>query len=159
MTRRHWNRLQPHSREEAIRLCLDYAREKHNRSVARVADLIGVSEWVIYKWMSEGSMPLVRVRPFEHACGIDYVTRYMAHSAHKLLIDIPTGRNATHTELNELSLALTETVAVLMKYHDGAVDAPAAVAAVTAVMEDLAYQRGNVERALAPEFDFERGAE
>lgn len=42
--KQRWKNRQPKTMQEALRLCLDYAQHKHNRSVARVAELMGVSE-------------------------------------------------------------------------------------------------------------------
>src|SRR5690606_40263411 len=89
MARKRWKPRQPATMQEAIRLCLDYAEHKHNRGVARVAELIGTSEWSIYKWMAEGSIPSKRIRPLEFACGCTFITQYLAASAHRLLIEIP----------------------------------------------------------------------
>ena len=80
---------------------MEFAREKHNRSVDRIADLMGLAnKWVLYKWLESGRMPAILIRPFEAACGIDLVTRYIGHSANKMLIEIPTGRKVTSTDLN-----------------------------------------------------------
>ena len=47
--------------------------------------------WTLYKWISNARMPAVCIRSYETACGIDYATRWLAASANRLLIDIPTG--------------------------------------------------------------------
>lgn len=155
MAGKNWKRLRASSISHAMELCLAHGKEKLNRSVDNIADLMGLpNKWVIYKWIESGRIPAILIRSFEHACGIDFITRYLAHSDHKLLIDIPTGRKATHQETNELSLALNETVGLLMKFHEGKVDAEETVTALTAAMEDLAWHRGTVEKAAQPEFEF-----
>lgn len=155
MAARNWKRLRANSISHAMELCLAHAKEKLNRSVDNIADLMGLTnKWAIYKWVENGRIPAILIRPFEHACGIDFLTRYLAHSDHKLLIDIPTGRKAFSQETNTLSLALNETVGQLMKFHEGKADAEETIAAITAAMEDLAWHRGSVEKATQPEFEF-----
>ena len=100
MTRRNWKTLQPSSLREAMELCKDHAREKLNKSVERVAEEMGLADhWSLYKWLQNGRMPLVLVRPYELACGIDYVTRWMAASNGRLLVQIATGRKLNHTDV------------------------------------------------------------
>lgn len=152
MVKRNWKRLHPNSISHGMELCLLHGKESRNQSVDRIADHMGLeNKWMIYKWVESARIPAILIRPFEHACGIDYVTRYLAHSAHKLLIDIPTGRNATPTELNELSLAMTETSAALIKFHAGQTNAAETIDMITAVMESLAWHRGAVEKHAQPE--------
>ena len=153
---RSWKRLIPTSLSHAMELCLQHAKEKHNRSVDQVADLMGIpNKWNIYKWVESGRLPAVLIRPFEHACGIDFVTRYLAHSDHKLLIDIPTGRRAAHREVNDLMGAAHEAVGLLLKFHEGQANANDTIGAITGVMESLGWHRGNVEKSAQPEFEFE----
>lgn len=157
MNRKNWRARQPKTMQEAIRLCLDYAMYKHNRSVARVADLVGVSEWVVYKWMSEGSIPSKRIRPLEFACDATFVTRYIAASAQKLVIDIPAGRDADHSDLLDLQNALNEAVAALTRFYRGEADGGDVLATVTGAMERLAGHRENVVKAGDPELGLFEG--
>ena len=151
MRRRNWKRVHPNSMAEAIRLCTDYAQEKHNRSVARVAELIGVSEWAIYKWMSEGSIPSQRIRPFEFACDATFITQYIGHSARKLVIDIPTGKKAGEADLLQLNEHLQDAVRLLTQFYQGEADEEAVLAGVGNAMGDLAGHRENVAKANSPE--------
>lgn len=152
--KRNWKTTYATSLRKAMELCVEYAREKKNLSVERIADLIGEeSHFTLYKWIESGRMPAIKIRPFEHACGIDLITQYLAHSNGKLLIPVPTGKAALHTDLNALSIASHETVALLIKLHAGQAEAADAIAAVTTLMEDLAYQRGNIEKNRQPELE------
>ncbi len=156
MIRRHWKTLQPTSLPHAMELCLEHARVVHNRSVDNVADLMGLTnKWVIYKWMESGRLPANMISPFQHACGIGYVTRWLAQSDRKLLIDIPTGRTATAQDIQELQAAIHEAVGQLIRFYNGKVEADQAVAAITGVMQDLAWHRHNVGKHAQPEFDLE----
>ncbi len=163
---RNWKRVHPTSMAHAIRLCLDYALAKNNYSVARVGLLIGKSEWTIYKWMSDdngnGTMPTRLIIPFEHACGVTFVTQYIAASAHKLIIDMPTGRKIKDTDLLNLQAGFNEAVNLLARFYQGEADADETVSALTATMKDIAAHRENVSHYTTPElglFDSKGDAE
>lgn len=156
MTRRSWKNVYPTSLRQAAELCVQHALEKRNKSVERIAEEMGIpSHWTLYKWLESGRMPLLNIRPFEIACGIDFITKYMAHSASYLAIDIPTGRKAEHRELSELNLFMSQAVQHLYEYQDGQKTADDVIGVITSLMEDLAHQRGNLEKAAQPELDFE----
>lgn len=153
MKRRNWKRVYPHTMQEAIRLCLDWAAHRHNRGVARVAELMGISEWTVYKWMSEGSMPSSRIRPFEFACDATYVTEYIGHSARKLVVDIPSGSVAGGDDLLALNAKLQDAVQLLTQFYHGDLDDDAVIGGVTAAMTELAKHRVNVSKSEAPELE------
>lgn len=156
MAHASWKNRQPSSLRQAMEWCLEYARERHNRSVDRVADLMGLTnKWVIYKWLESGKLPAILIRPFEEACGIDFVTRFLGHSAHKLLIEIPTGKRATQAEINALQGSFAEAISLLLKFYDGQAEAAETLSALTATMSHLAWHRGEVERNRYPELDLE----
>jgi hypothetical protein len=111
------------------------------------------SHWNLYKWMESGRMPAVKIRPFEHACGIDLVTLYLGHSANKLVLPVPTGRKSDHREINELSLFMNETAQLLYQHQEGLKTGEETTAAITQLMESLAYQRGNIEKEQQPELE------
>jgi hypothetical protein len=101
--RRNWNALQPSSLRQALELCKEYARERRNLSVERIAEKMGVTDhWTIYKWVQSGRIPANMIQPYESVCGIEYVTRWLAASGGKLLVDIPTGRNLVNADVIEL---------------------------------------------------------
>jgi hypothetical protein len=143
--------------QEAMRACLDYALHKHNRSVAQVAELIGVTEWVVYKWMSDGSIPSKRIRPFEFACDATFVTHYLASSAQKLIIDIPTGKKTNNEGMMDLQNTLNESVKVLCEFYKGDLQAKDVMGVVTAGIAELASHRENVSKHDAPELDLFHG--
>ncbi|GGX96665.1 hypothetical protein GCM10007160_25360 [Litchfieldella qijiaojingensis] len=138
--------------------CLEHARVRHNRSVDNIADLMGMaSKWVIYKWLENGRLPAILIRPFEQACGIDYVTRFIGHSGQKLLIDIPTGHRASSSDINALQASFTDAVGLLLRYYDGQIEAEDTLGALFTAMEQLAWHQGTVQRRQQPEFDFGAG--
>lgn len=151
MTRKRWKPVQPQSMQHAIRLCLDYALHKHNRSVARVAELIGTSEWTVYKWMSDASIPSKRIRPFEFACDATFITIYIASSAQKLVIDIPAGQPGNQDELLDLQNQVNESVSLLTRFYRGEAMAEDVLHGVTCAMQKLAGHRENVRKHDAPE--------
>lgn len=155
-----WKNRQPASLRQSMEWCIEYGRVRHNRSVDRIADLMGLSnKWVIYKWLENGRLPTVLIRPFENACGIDYVTRYIGHSGHKLLIDIPTGKRASDKDINSLQSAFADSVSLLLQFYEGQADADETLAALTTTMENLAWHQGTVKRHRQPEFDFHEVSE
>lgn len=155
MNRRNWKRLHPTSLSHAMELCIEFARARHNRSVDRIADLMGQNnKWSIYKWIEGGNIPAKLIRPFEHACGCTFVTQYLAHSAHKLLIDIPPGRATHEGDLIGTHKLFSSAMTLLADFYAGKSDADETRGALTELMEDAAWHRGNVEKHLQPEFDF-----
>ncbi|PHS47258.1 MAG: hypothetical protein COB05_09765 [Marinobacter sp.] len=156
MTRRNWKRVSPCSLRHAMELCLEHGREKKNLSIDRVADLMGMaSKFTLYKWLENGRMPAVMIRPFEAACGIDLVTRYIGHSANKMLIEIPTGKRVTSTDLNELQSSFAGAVSLLVEFYERKNGSDEALAALTGLLEDVAWHRKNVQEHLQPGLELE----
>ncbi|MGB0732458.1 MAG: hypothetical protein ACPGPF_01795, partial [Pontibacterium sp.] len=142
----------PISVRHALELSVNHAKAKHNLSVDRIADLMGeASTSTVYKWLESGRMPVLKVRAFENVCGVDYVTRYLAHSNNKLIIDMPTGRKAQNKELNDLSVAAHQALGMLIGFYDGHATADETINALTVLMEDIAHQHGNVAKHQQPE--------
>lgn len=155
MTRRNWKALQPTSLRNAMELCKDHAREKLNKSVERIAEDMGLPDhWALYKWLQNGRMPLVLVRPYELACGIDYVTRWMAASNGRLLVDIATGRKLIHADIVELHEHFATALKLLTEYYAKPGDPSAALAALTTHMEHVAWHRQNVAQHVNPQLEF-----
>jgi len=154
MAKRNWKKVQPNSLSHAQELCQEHALAKHNRSVANIADLMGLSnKWNLYKWLENGRMPAILIRPFENACGIDFITQYLAASDHKLLIDIPTGRKADEGQINDLQLSFNEAVSHLIKFYQDGGEINESIINLNAVMRQLAWHRENVSKSQAPELD------
>jgi len=158
MTTRAWKRLQPNSLRDALRLCKDYALAEKRLSVERIADLMDVTADLLYKWLSNGRMPVSLIPAYEHICGIDYVTRWLAAHAGRLLIDIPSGRAATAVEMQVLQEALNTATGQLLQFYAGRAQAPEALAAIQTAMQGLAWHRVNVQKTDQPELDLQEGA-
>lgn len=158
MTRKRWKPVQPHSLEHATRLCTDYALHRHNRSVAQIADLVGVSEWSVYKWIADGCIPTRRIRPFEFACDATFITQWIAGSAQKLVIDIPAGKARSQNDLMDLQTCLNKAVEHLSGFYREQRDVEATLEGVTQAIKQLAGHRENVRKASAPELELFEGA-
>lgn len=157
-TRVNWKRQQPNSLRHAMELCKAHALAVHNRSVERVAELMGIPDhWALYKWMQNGRMPACLIRPYEHACGINYITRYQAGSAGLLLVDMPAARSVTQTELVELNSCFAVAQQLLADFYSAPAkaDAEATLAALTTHLQQVAWHRHNVTHYTTPELDFE----
>jgi hypothetical protein len=142
--------------EHAMKLCLDYAHDRHHRSIDQVADLMALpNKWRLYKWVEGANLPARYVLNFEHACGADFVTQYQAHSSRRLLISIPTGRNIKAADLHTLQGLTNDAIGALLAFAAGHQDAAETMAAITEAMEGLAWHRANVAKHQQPELELE----
>ena len=157
MTARIWKHP-PQSIPEAMEACLNHALTRHRRSTDHVAADMGLSnKWTLYKYLESGRLPAVMIRPFEVACRADHVTRFLAHAAHRLVIDIPSGKLPAASDLAALQAATHEATGALINFAAGKADAASVIATVTAAMEQLAWHRENTARAAQPELELEAG--
>ena len=156
MTRRNWKALQPSSLRHAFELCKDHARERLNKSVEGIAEDMGLADhWVLYKYLQKGSMPANLIRPYELACGIDFVTRYLAASNGRLLVQIATGRKLVHADIVELHEHFATALKLLTDYYAKPGDPSAALAALTTHLEHVAWHRQNVAQHINPQLDLQ----
>ena len=149
--KRNWKKARANSLQHAMEMCLDHAREVHHRSVERVAELIDANKWTLYKYVAEGTMPASRIRPFEFACGCTFVTDYLSTSAHKLVIDMPTGKQVGAQDINELQASFAEATGLLIKFYSGQTEATETLGALTDTLSKLGWHRANVEKSTEPE--------
>lgn len=155
MSRRIWKRVQASHLNQATELCLEYARDKKNLSVESVAALMGVNHWTLYKWLESGGMPTRLIKPFEHACGIDFVSRWLAMGDNKMVISIPKGRGGNAEDMLALQASGTEAVAALIKFYSESADIDETLVAIQAALEGLAWHKINVQKSTQPEIPFE----
>ena len=151
MKRKYWKPVHPQSLQDAIRLTLEFALHHKNYSVPRVAELLGTSEWVVYKWKEKGSLPAEKILPLQHVCGATYITEYLASSERKLLIDIPTGARVDDADILALQTTFNESVNLLARFYHGEADVNETIASLTHVMSQIAGHRENVKKTLMPE--------
>lgn len=154
--KRNWKKVRPTSLLDALELCVDHAREVHNLSVQRIAELMGEkTHHTLYKYLENGAMPLVKLRAFEHVCGAKFVTRWNTMSAGLLGIDIPTGRSADGVDVMALQETLNDAVGALLAFYAGKQPADEVLTRITAGMEGLAFHRENVRKFDQPELDLQ----
>lgn len=154
-TSRNWKRVQPTSLRHALELSKDHARECLNLSVERIADLMGLPDhFYLYKVLQSGRLPATLIRPFEAACGIDLVSRWIAASAGKLLVDIPTGRKLKGTDVVALHSSFSTALQLLTALYEGKADQAEVLEALQAHLVDVAWHRQNVIQFTEPELDF-----
>lgn len=155
--RAFWKRYQPATLREALKGCKDYAAERHNLSVERIAERMALEDhWALYKWIANGRMPLVCVPAYEHACGIYLATRWQAASAGKLLVDMPKGKTASPDDMVQLNSDFAAALQLLTNFytHPGQVDTAQTLAALTTHLQQVAYHHANVSQHANPELDF-----
>ena len=157
MPRTYWKRQVPHSLVKALNLTKEHGKENAQLSIERIADRLAVSDSCLYKWLGDSTMPVNRVIAFEQACGINFVTQYLAHSQGYLLVPAPTGRKAQHRDLTELQLFMTEVMALIIKSNDGQTSAESAIDGIKTLMEDLAFHQKNVAKQDQPQNELNLG--
>lgn len=156
MNKRLWKHPPHNSLQEAMEACISFALHKHRRTIDHIAADMGLAnKWVLYKWIENSRIPAVLIRPFEAACRCDFITRWLAHSSHQLLIPIPTGRLPKDSDIATLQASLSITATNLIAFAAGREQADTVIAAITSAMEHLALHRENVARAGQPELELE----
>ncbi len=143
-----WEWVVSESQQSAIRSSLEYAQCQHKRSVACVADQVGVNVDEVYQWLAVGSMPSNKICGFESACGIDYVTSHLAYSGNRILVDIPV-EVESHFEVLALRYNFTDIVKLLVSFYHSEIDAEETIETISAVISDLSSQCARVDNSEA----------
>ena len=156
MNSRNWKRVRPASVPEALRLCKEYALEKKNLSVERIADRMGASHDSLYKWLASGRLPLINLPAFELVCGCHFASDFLAITAGKLVIDMPTGRTGSTACMVELNTGFAEALQLLTNFYanPAQADAGETLTALTQHMQQVAFHQANVSQHATPELDF-----
>ena len=155
MSRRNWKKVQPTSLRHAIELCKDYAKEVHNISVERIAEIMDEeSHWTVYGWLRDGSIPSRKILGYQHACRCNFITRWLAHTGGQLIIDMPRGRLLDGDDTHALQNTLNEAVGALLGFAAGRLDADQVGHELSTAIEALAWHRENVARHTQPELEF-----
>lgn len=157
MTRRNWKRVHPTSTIEALRLCKEFAQEKKNLSIERIADRMGASHDSLYKWLAAGTLPLIKLPAYELACGCHYCSEFLAITAGKVLVDMPTGRAGNTSSMVQFNTGFAEALQLLTNFYADPANTDRAdtLAALTLHMSEVAYHQANVAHCANPELDFE----
>ena len=156
MTRRVWKNVRPNSLVQALRLCKEFAQDRHNLSVERIADRMGVTHDSLYKWLATGRMPDILIPAFELACGCHYVSEWLAASGGSLVVEMPTGRKADGTELLDMNSSCAAALQLLTAFYAApqATCPEATLAALRQHMEQVAFHHNNVAQYATPELEF-----
>jgi hypothetical protein len=157
MTRRNWKRVRPTSLVEALRLCREYAGDKQNLSVERIADRMGATHDSLYKWLATGRLPAILIPAYEHACGCHFASDWLAASAGRLVIPMPTGRSASPGDMVEFNSGFAAALQLLSDFYaqPGHSDPAATLAALTSHLQQVAWHQANVAAFSNPELDFQ----
>ena len=153
MRNRRWKSVRPSTLSEAMDLCIDFSTEQR-RPIKVLADLMGVEAKTLYRWLSDTSMPLNKVRQFEAFCGVTFVSEYLclAHGD-KVVISIPSGKKAGVSELSEVQGAFADAMALLVRFYNSGDAVDETITALTETLTQVAYQRSNVLKAATPELE------
>jgi hypothetical protein len=152
--KRNWKRFQPTGCREAVKGCKDFAAER-GLSVERLADAIGqVDHWVIYKWIESGRIPAIMIRPFQLACGCDFITRWLVASEGKFLVSIPSGQAAHPEDMQILQTLVNDSIGALLAFYAGKAEAEPTLDSLRTAITELAWHRENVAKSGDPELDF-----
>ena len=156
MTRRNWKRVRANSAIDALRLCKEYAQDKHNLSIERIADRMGVSHDSLYKWLAAGRLPFILIPAYEHACGCHFAREWVAASAGKIVIDMPAGRKASQADMVDLNSGFAVALQLLNDFHatPAKADATETIEALTSHLQQVAWHRANVGQHANPELEF-----
>ena len=156
MTRRNWKRVRPSSLVEALRLCKEFAQEKKNLSIERIADRMGVTHDSLYKWLATGRLPAILIPAYELSCGCHFASEWLAASAGKLVIDMPTGRTAPQADMVELNSCFAAALQLLTDFYSTPAKADAAetLAALANHLQQVGWHHANVGRHANPELEF-----
>ena len=158
MATRNWKRFRASNLREAMRACKDFALERKKLSVARIAELMGdVTEDTLYGWLSKGRMPAVLIPTFEHVCGANFVTDWLAASAGRMVIAMPKGHKVSEAELLQINADCTAAMSQLAAFYadPSKVDTAELMELLQRHLEQVAFQHHNVGQYIAPELEFE----
>jgi len=135
--------MTPHSLRDAFRLCKEHGIAEKRLSVERLAELMGKTPDWVYKVMADASMPANLIPMFEAITGADFVSRHLAVSSGKLVIEAPVGRNCGAGDIQALQEVLHDTVGKLLAYYNNKAIPDEVIASTTLAMERLAWHRKN----------------
>jgi hypothetical protein len=151
MRKRSWKSVRPGSLHEAMELSVEFAAE-HRRPIKVLADLMGVDNKTLYRWLGDTSMPINKIRQFESFCGIALISDYLCLAqGDKVVIAIPSGKKADVAELAELQGTFADAMALLVRFYKDGRDVDSTVQALTTTLGQIAFQRSNVMKVGSPE--------
>lgn len=154
---RNWKHFAPRSTLEAIRACKDYAIERQHLSVERIADRMGVSADLLYKWLANGQMHAALIQAYEQVCGCHFISDHLTHARGHLAVPIPTGRPVNDDDLLAMHQSFSAAMALLANFYAGRAELAETAAALTTHMEATAWHRANLAAHDQPELELGHG--
>lgn len=139
---------------DAFRAAKDFARQRRQLSVERIAELLDVTPDALYKWLGDAKMPASKIAAFEHVCGCHFVSSYLAAGAGRIVVQIPDGHVPDAEEVAGLQAIIADAVAKLARCYRGECDIEETQRQLTVTLQAVAYHRGNVGKMSTPELDF-----
>ncbi|WDE07269.1 hypothetical protein SG34_010465 [Thalassomonas viridans] len=136
----------PTSMIDAVQKTKEHGLVNNQMSVGRIADQMGVSKETLYKWLATAKVPANKIISFEHSCGINYVTQYLAHSQDLLLISAPTGDKPLNTDIADLQIFMTEVAKHLLLCSQGKSELQEVINKIRTLMQDLAFHESNISQ-------------
>jgi len=118
---------------------------------------MGVSHDSLYKWLATGRMPAILLPAYEMACGMHYVSEWLAASADRMVVPMPKGCKPEEADQVQMNSNWAVGYQALSTFYS-APNAAAAEAALDALrlhMAQVAYHQANVAQFFTPELDFE----
>lgn len=155
MRKQNWKAVRPLNLKDALDWCVRYAKANRHLSVEGIADIMGVNHWTLYKWIGEADLPLRLLKNFEHACGIDYASRWLVESNGKIIIDMPRGKQCGTQDVQVLQSATHAMVGEVMRFYADLTDVDATLAAIQTALEQTSWHKGNVQKYRQPELPFD----
>lgn len=155
MAKRDWKRARPNSLVHAMRLCKEYAQDRQNLGVERIADAMGVTHDSLYKWLATGRMPACLIPTYEMACGCSFVSTWLAGGTGRIVIEIPKGRNIDSTGMVDLSTSFSKALQLLSDFYGKKANRDDTQAAMQQHLEQFSWHHHNVASHESPELDFE----
>tara|TARA_Y100000588_G_C14281520_1_gene937737 strand:- start:21747 stop:22121 length:375 start_codon:yes stop_codon:yes gene_type:complete len=110
---------------------------------------------MLYKRLGSGDMPASLLIPYMAATGRVYPLIYMAQSLDKLVVDMPKGKKPTHASLTHLNQFANQVIGLIMQLEEGSGNTDHVANQIVLLMQDLAYQKIEVEQLDEPQQSFD----
>ena len=150
-------RQRANSLVHALRLCKEWAQAKRHLSVERIADRMGTTHDSLYKWLATGRMPAIVLPAFEQVCGAHYASDFLAAAAGRLVLAMPTGKQAGAADLLDVNSSWAQALQLLTQFYaaPAQADPEATLSALRQHLEQVAYHHANVSAYQEPQLEFE----
>ncbi|MCB6182349.1 hypothetical protein LIN78_02110 [Leeia sp. TBRC 13508] len=142
----------PTSLDDAIEKATQQA-DRSRRPAKVMADLMGVELKTYYRWLSESSMPLNRLRQFETFCGAHFVSDYLSTAAGRVVIEIPVGKKAKPEDIANMQAMFGKAIMLLSQFWETRDGMEETLSVLTETLQQVAFQRENVLKSVSPELD------